>query len=290
MSVFGAIGEFLRTLFVPGDAPKQPPKKPSAQTHGGFRDGFEKAAGKPVNLTGVTPALIVVPEEKSEALPQPDNGFVASLDDLPVDAVPAEVAHAEPAPVEGGFSVPAQPEGAPAAAAPLPQAAGEAPQTDDALPDATQLGAGGSSDLVQAAPTESVQNSAKSERVLSDAQPEQVVASTERGESSAMSQGAVSVARSEPVAAPAERVESLAMSESARGVAQPEHVIAPAERVGRTAMNEGAPSLEPPTVAQAASAAVVAAQPELVPSERTSPVENPSGVAVAPETPPRNTP
>ena len=61
-------------------------------------------------------------------------------------------------------------------------------------------------------------------------------------------------------------------------------------RVGRTAMNEGALTLEPPTVAQAASAAVAAAQPELVPSERASPVENPSGVTVAPENPPRDTP
>ena len=46
MSLFGALGEFLRTLFVPADAPKQPPQKPTAQTHGGFRDGFEKAAGE----------------------------------------------------------------------------------------------------------------------------------------------------------------------------------------------------------------------------------------------------
>lgn len=91
-----AIGEFLRTLFVPSEAPKKP-QKPGAQTHGGFRDGFEKRAGRPVNLTGVTPALIVVPEETSAAAPQPDDGFVASLDDLPLDSDSAPV---EPAPME----------------------------------------------------------------------------------------------------------------------------------------------------------------------------------------------
>lgn len=87
MKLFDTIGEFLRTLFVPGEAPKKTPK-PGAQTHGGFRDGFEKAAGQRVNLTGVAPAMIVVPEEKPDLTPQPDNDFVASLDDLPLDAAP----------------------------------------------------------------------------------------------------------------------------------------------------------------------------------------------------------
>lgn len=91
MKLFDTIGEFLRTLFVPGEAPKKAPK-PGAQTHGGFRDGFEKTAGQRVNLTGVAPAMIVVPEEKPDLTPQPDNDFVASLDDLPLDAAPIESA------------------------------------------------------------------------------------------------------------------------------------------------------------------------------------------------------
>ena len=81
MTLFETIGEFLRTLFVPADAPKKP-QKPGAQTHGGFRDGFEKAAGKPVNLTGVAPAVIVMPEEQPAFTPPPDNDFVASLGKL----------------------------------------------------------------------------------------------------------------------------------------------------------------------------------------------------------------
>ena len=107
MKLFEAIGEFLRTLFVPADAPKKP-QKPGAQTHGGFRDGFEKAVGKPVNLTGVTPALIVVPEEVAEPAPQPDNDFVASLDDLALDGLPVEPAQIESAPT-AEISAPATP-------------------------------------------------------------------------------------------------------------------------------------------------------------------------------------
>lgn len=89
MKLFDAIGDFLKTLFVPPEVTEKK-KKPGAQTHGGFSDGFQKAPNARVNLTGVAPAVIVVPEDKPEALPQPDNDFVASLDDLPIDAAPID--------------------------------------------------------------------------------------------------------------------------------------------------------------------------------------------------------
>ncbi len=95
MKLFDAIGDFLKTLFVPPEVTEKK-KKPGAQTHGGFSDGFQKAPNARVNLTGVTPALIVVPEDKPEAAPQPDNEFLASVDDLallaeaPTEAVAVE--------------------------------------------------------------------------------------------------------------------------------------------------------------------------------------------------------
>jgi len=89
MKLFDAIGDFLKTLFVPPEVTEKK-KKPGAQTHGGFSDGFQKAPNAKVNLTGMAPALIVVPEEKPEP-PQPDNEFLASVDDLPLDVAANEV-------------------------------------------------------------------------------------------------------------------------------------------------------------------------------------------------------
>ncbi len=81
MRFFDALRDFFRVLFGAADAPEQPP--PSPQRHGGFRDGFEGSSKQKVNITGVTPALVVVeqPEPPASAA-QPDDGFVASLDDL----------------------------------------------------------------------------------------------------------------------------------------------------------------------------------------------------------------